>query len=306
MKRFGEQEVRRFRVGGIKRWAAAALKTRPVNAPARLIARHLAPARRMRLPLALDEVAYRQACAAPVRMLDPGIDQVARDIYWGGGRPQNDADARTLRMVERLCRDGGTFLDIGSYSALFAMAAARSSDAIRAVAFDIVPENFLLCWRNVIANDLVQRVEPRLLGIGASSGQMRMPATLGLASLASSMSIGSDFSNGVAVPIATLDSQCAQIDGRLVIKIDVEGFEGDVFRGGRETLERLRPDLVCELLPDAQDHDDIQAMLSPLGYRFFLSTDAGLREETRVVPSREGRDWVFSCRSDIDDIIAAA
>jgi FkbM family methyltransferase len=302
VKTIGERDVARLSGFGPKRLTARLLASRPVNPLARLIARRLAPAKRVHLPLAQRSVTYCQT-AGPVTLLNPRADQVARDVYWGGGRPQSAADARTLRCVEALCAGGGTFLDIGSYSGLFAMAAARASSEVRSIAFEIVPENLLLIWRNVIANDLVEQVEPRLLGIGDKPGRMRMPAGFDFLALASSMSIGSVFDEGVTVPLSTLDREAANALGPLIMKIDVEGFEGAVLRGGRRTIERLRPDIICELLPDARDHAEIDAMLAPLGYRYFQSREEGFTASKRLVPGLDGRDWLLSCRSDVDELI---
>src|SRR5699024_11400044 len=37
---------------------------------------------------------------------------------------------------------------------------------------------------------------------------------------------------------------------RVTVKIDVEGGESDVFAHGREFLDTLRPDILCEVLAD--------------------------------------------------------
>ena len=290
---------------GLKPLAARLLAGRPVNFAVRRIARHAAPETRLRMPLSMPQVEYRQR-VGPVLLLDPKVDVVARDIYWGGRRPQSAADALVLRAVEMLCSEGCTFLDIGSYSGLFALVAARSSEATRAIAFEIVPENFLLIWRNIIANGVAGQVRAMLTGIGDEPGSIRMPTRLGLASLATSMSIGSQFSEGIEVPLVMLDSVAGDIAGPLVMKIDVEGFEGAVFRGGAETVRRLRPDIVCEILGSATEFEEIDAFLKPLGYRFLQARADGFHEAERLAPTPECRDWLLSCRPDIMKLTAQA
>jgi len=69
------------------------------------------------------------------------------------------------------------------------------------------------------------------------------------------------------VPAVKLDDICAKHDVSLV-KIDVEGMELDVLRGGQNTLSTCRPTLFFEQndttrLPDTYDH------LAAAGYRMF-------------------------------------
>ncbi len=231
-------------------------------------------------------------------MLEPVRDEVARTIYWGGGRCLSAADQYALDCVERLCADARTFADIGAYSGLFALVAARAQPELKAIAFEIVPENYLLVGRNIIENDLVGRVEARLCGISDKAGSMTMAPALNLERLASSMSVGSMFTSGVRVPIATLDEAIDGCEGPVVLKVDVEGFEANVLRGGSALLDRHRPDIICEILPRSADFPEIEEMLGVLGYRFFLFTDDGLKHCDHIDPTQDGRDWLFTARSD--------
>jgi FkbM family methyltransferase len=305
VKELHQKDIERSRVFGLKPLAARLLATRPINMLARRAIRSAGAKARLRLPLSFPHVEYQHG-AVRVILAEPHVDMVARDIFWGRGQPQAPEDARLLRAVRLLCDGECTFLDIGSYDGIFALVAARSSEQVRAIAFEIVPENFLLIWRNIIGNDLALRVDARLLGIADEQGTMRMPARLGLSSLASSMSIGSSFESGVAVPLDTLDTVAAEIGGCLVMKIDVEGFEAAVFRGGTETLRRLRPDVICEFLPAAKETETIEALLKSLGYRFFQSLPEGFRENARIVPSSDGWNWLLTCRPDAEALIARA
>lgn len=300
---FHEADLARLRVFGIKRAAGRLMSSRLLNPLLRRLARRFPPATRLRLPLAQKRVEYRQT-AGRVTLLNPAADMVARDVYWGDGKPQNAADARTLRCIEALCSGGGTFYDVGSYSGLFALVAASAAPSLRAVAFEILPENYLLISRNIIENDAIGRVEARLCGLADRSGRIRVPSHLDLASLASSVSIGSTFSSGVSVPISTLDEVSAGHGGPFTIKIDVEGFELQVLAGGVRLIAEHRPDMICELLPGAEA-GAIQEMLEPLGYRFFRSAAGGFIEAKDIRPDPEARDWLFSARGEIGGLISS-
>ena len=74
------------------------------------------------------------------------------------------------------------------------------------------------------------------------------------------------FTEGEPVPMITLDSlalpQCR------LIKVDVEGMEASVLRGGRATIERCRPILYVE--NDREEKaDELTRLIDQLGYRMY-------------------------------------
>jgi FkbM family methyltransferase len=80
----------------------------------------------------------------------------------------------------------------------------------------------------------------------------------------------------IQVPIVTLDSDAlsACTAGPVVVKIDVEGFELSVLKGATRLLADRRPFLSIDIHQDPFRMDgsttgpDVEAFLSPFGYRF--------------------------------------
>lgn len=76
----------------------------------------------------------------------------------------------------------------------------------------------------------------------------------------------------VTVPIQTLDSIAADYDGRIGLKIDTEGYEGQVLAGATETLKRT--DFVVAEVSVAQQFEGVSqpstlfAMLAEAGLEF--------------------------------------
>jgi FkbM family methyltransferase len=223
--------------------------------------------------------------------------QVAKDLYWGGGRLESEADRLALDLALRLSRDADLFLDVGAYTGLFALAVARLNPRVHCDAYEIVPENYLLMWENTIHNNLVERVHPKLLGLGAARSTLKVPSSLGAGVLASSVALDSVAADGTDIPVAPLDDVYAGFDGRMVMKIDVEGFEWEVFRGGRELVARVKPDIVCEVLRRAPNVPEMREFLLTMGYHIFHITAEGLRPATQIVPVKHERDWLFTTRS---------
>jgi FkbM family methyltransferase len=293
--RLGPDDVRRVNWFGIKPFVARLLAARFINPMSISIAKLMLPPKiTQRLPLNIPIVTYRLQDGSPVLLLEPLHDAIARDIWHGRGRPTQPAERHKLRIFEEVARSSKTCLDIGAYSGFFALIAARANPMLRAVTFEIVPENHLLIVRNVLANDLVERVEPRLCGLAASPGSMKIPQSFGAVSHLSSISIGSVFEAGITIPLSRLDDQISRVRAPVLIKIDVEGFETDIFRGGERFFHAHKPVVICEILPGAQDSCElISTMLQPLGYHFYRIGDEGL-ERSSLEAGPVMRDWLFT------------
>lgn len=303
MIEFGQDDFRRLNWFGLKPPLASLLASRAVNPLVQFAARNFLPAKiGRRLPLARRHVDYELVSGKNIRLLDPLHDIVARDIYWGASR----SERRKLRVFERLCSRADILLDIGAYGALYALIAARSNPKLRAIAYEIVPQNYFHAVRNVLENDLTERIEVRLRGIGAAAGTVCLPISVGRTSFLSSVSLGSRFSKGVSIPVRTLDRETEGWSGSIVMKVDVEGYEDQVLAGGQAFMKRCLPDVICEILPDANAASErIEAMIRPLGYRTFTFEEAGVVERQKVEPQPVLRDWLFTTSKDVDALLAS-
>lgn len=247
-----------------------------------------------RLPVAPVDVEVRIGSGS-VFMVRPDRCEIAKQLYWTNGVREPAEDAVALELFERLARESDLAMDIGCNSGLFAMAAARANPACRVLAYDLLPEAIEVCFANLVRNNLVAQVEPSLRGVGQPGGRFRVPARVGGATMPSSVSTEFAFEEGVDVPIVSLDSlaDAAVSARRVVIKIDVEATEHELFAHGQEFLVRYRPTIICEVLKRAKV-DDYGPTLSRLGYRFALITEAGLEPRESLVPHPRYKDWLFT------------
>jgi FkbM family methyltransferase len=252
---------------------------------------------RARIPVIGKTVSLLVGGHQPVVLTGIERCDLAREVYWGQGHLRGAADRLSLELALKLSADADLFLDIGAYTGVFALAAARNNPKITAHAYEIVPENFQLLWANVIANDLVGRVVPRLHGVGAERGSVEVPASLGSGILASSVALDSEARDGVTIPVSPLDELHAGFSGTAVAKIDVEGFEYSVLRGAEKFIGKTRPDIICEVLRRAPNIPEMESFLGSYGYRIYHITENGVQHASRISPSRVERDWLFSLRA---------
>lgn len=275
-----------------------ALTLRPVSKVAVGVARALPGDWQKRLPVNVPLAQLDLGEAGSVRMAQPHRCHVAQEIYWGDGRLDSPQDRNALDAALAFSRDAATFLDIGSYTGLFALAAARVNPDLHAYAYEIVGENYLLLWENVLQNDLGDRVHPQLVAVGGEEGEIRIPYAQSSGQLASSVDIGWSTDHGVRVPMQRLDDLHLDSPGPVALKIDVEGFEMEVFDGAKAFLARHKPDMVCEVLRRAQRVPEMMEMLAALGYRWFHIREDGFARRDTIVADKHRRDWVLTCKSD--------
>ena len=224
-----------------------------------------APVWRDRLPVMSGMSQVILPRATGITMLAPERCNVARETWWHDGELAEIADRNALALAIDLACDADLFLDIGSYTGLFALAVARNVPSIHCHAFEIVPENFLLLWKNVIHNDLIGRITVRLEGAGDMQGKIRVPIDLEAGVLPSSVALDSNTQRGVVVPVSRVDDMITARGVKLVIKIDVEGYEWNVLSGATELTEDCLPDIICEFLTRAPDILVISNHLRALG-----------------------------------------
>ena len=92
-----------------------------------------------------------------------------------------------------------------------------------------------------------------------------------------------------------VDSAQIASGSRLVIKMDVEGFEDLVIAGMARTLTRLAPTLIVECNPDGP-YRRVESLLSAAGYHFYHLLPSGPRAMTSIVPDKReiNRNWLCS------------
>jgi FkbM family methyltransferase len=159
--------------------------------------------------------------------------------------------------LRRTIAPGATVYDIGANIGFFAQLAARFAGAGgRVLAFEPVPAIAELVREAAQRSQLSGRIEVRAQAVAARSGteQLYVVDDASWSHLASRGNPGGAVQT-IDVPVVTLDEVVAAgAPPPDVIKLDVEGSEGDVLRGAHDVLRRHRPAIVLELhdtQPDA-------------------------------------------------------
>ncbi len=189
------------------------------------------------------------------------------------------------------------FLDVGAYTGMFTLAVTAFDPDVRAHSFEIVPGVADALDANVRRNGVEARVVVHREGIGGAGSTIRMPSGEGGSALPSFYSTRMTFEEGELVLLRSLESVAELVPegARVVMKVDVEGTEDAVFESGQRFLQTFRPDMLCEVLPQAHG-ERLELLLQPANLRRYLVTDTALLERDRIIPDGRFRDWLFSRR----------
>ena len=176
---------------------------------------------------------------------------------------------RLASDISRKVKDGDLFVDIGANignHSIF-MAAISNCDVV-----SIEPNKHLATAfsETIKLNNFSKKIDLIEKGIGQNAGhaafQKEIPNNLGAQKLGKTNSSNGD------IELTTLDD--LNFDNSLkLLKIDVEGMEMEVLRGGEKTIEKDLPIIYIEG-KTKEELMSIKNFLAPFGYRYKKTFNA--------------------------------
>jgi len=138
-----------------------------------------------------------------------------------------------MAFVMHFVRPDDLFVDVGANIGAFTVLAGGVAGACT-LSFEPVTGTFEMLTRNVLLNGLQGRAKTVRAAVGRKEGTVQLSVGFGTENRVTTNSRASD---SASVPLTTLDKELA---GRAAtfLKVDVEGFESDVFAGASETLKQ--------------------------------------------------------------------
>lgn len=282
---------------GLKKYIKTALSLPGVHLAMRLLAPRVRRVRTGRLPAPRRVREVRgYVDGGQYVLLDPHRCEIAKELYWGDGRRPEAADAFALDVMVALAKDARTFLDVGAYTGVFTLAVTAANPGLQAHAFEIVPAVADTLARNIARNDVADRTQMHTVGVGDPQMTMQVPAGDSGSALPSFYSSDMQFDEGTGVSFVALDEFTGTVADPVVMKIDVEGGEQTLLRFGQKFLATHRPDILCEVLADA-DGQVLESLLAPHGLGFYAVGKGQVHRRQHLVPDPAYRDWLISART---------
>lgn len=193
-------------------------------------------------------------------------DTIGASLYYSG-----TFEAKTERLIELCVEPGMVAIDIGANFGYHTFRLAQRVGATgRVLAIEPMAEAWDRLRSNARRNDFAQVTYVRA-GLADSDEGVTTVA------FKSHYDIdGTEHIEPEQVRVTTLDVLVAEQGLERVdfVKLDVDGYEGKVFRGARATLGRWHPDVLFEISPgmmtaQGDSAGDLLALLDELGYRLL-------------------------------------
>jgi FkbM family methyltransferase len=245
-------------------------------------------------PVELEAAIPVPGCT-PVRAQLAMSDEISSRLYFfgysGGYEPETTEFFVRLLDTKRYVFDIGA--NIGYYSLL---AAARLEGSGEVHAFEPAPAPFeqlrasarLNGFRSLVCNQLA---------VADFDGETTLFLPSNQAWTLSSIDPGFSLNDGatqIAVACKTLQTYCRERDITRVdlIKMDAEGAEIKVLHGMGPLFDQLKPDVLCEVLPEYEA--ELNRLFLSRGYRPFLITNEGLKATDHLSGDHRFRDYYLS------------
>jgi FkbM family methyltransferase len=208
------------------------------------------------------------------------------------------------RMLASMAEGAGVVFDVGANMGFYALSwASKLAPGGKIHVFEPVPTTFERLIRNIEINDMGDRVIANNSGLAdrVSTMTMYLPSFSGSGAASLADLHPAESSVEVQVPIGTLDEYMTIKDVRALdfMKVDVEGAELLVLKGGARSIAEHRPFLFLELLrkwskPFGYHPNDVIKMLTELGYRCSALNGDRLRPFTEMTDATEQTNFFFA------------
>jgi FkbM family methyltransferase len=192
---------------------------------------------------------------------------VESDLFWLGSK-----DLWELYHAKRFLSPGCVIFDIGANFGYYSCVLGSTLNMNCTIySFEPFPSNYERLIANISLNNMESCIHAYRLGLSDSEGTASMksnPANTGAAYV--------DVRDGDTI-LTTIDhfSDKKAIKHIAFIKIDVEGFELFVLRGGEKTIKSSKPVILIELNPPTLmrlglNPQDVVDKLTDYGYSLFV------------------------------------
>jgi FkbM family methyltransferase len=170
------------------------------------------------------------------------------------------------RMLKQLIRPGMTVVEVGANMGTHSVDMARACAPGAFFAFEPQPRIFQILCANLALNDIGNAFAyPE--GCGEAEGEAVVPPTdYSQVGNFGGLALQPSGTPGIKVRVRPLDD--LELPDCGLLKVDVEGFEPQVLRGARRTVERCRPVIYIENDRAAQQQEVI-SLVAGMGYRLF-------------------------------------
>lgn len=235
-----------------------------------------------------------------MRLLSNGDDALAQNLFWNGLEVM---EPEVVAVFRQLVKGANCFFDVGAHVGFYSLLGAILNPALDIHTFEPYHPVFERLKRNIELNG-IRNIKSNCIALGDYIGeqpffyQLSLEGNMTDHQSCNPNAIDSEsFDLGVTtIEMETGDSYCQRhdLDRVDLIKLDTELTEDRVLDGLSTTIQRDRPTILCEALPEFPAHtEEVWKRLAPLDYRVFRLTIQGPIPLSRLVVHPDNTNYLF-------------
>tara|TARA_B100000242_G_scaffold266614_1_gene215571 strand:+ start:1991 stop:2923 length:933 start_codon:yes stop_codon:yes gene_type:complete len=148
------------------------------------------------------------------------------------------SDFEGMMFLLHVLRSDNTFIDVGSNIGTYTVLASKVIGS-KSISFEPHPVTFEKLKKNIFLNSIKKSVIAISKGIGSEISKKKFSNFTGDKGPLNRVSTGLKNDNDIDIDFSTLDTEI-NINSEYLIKIDVEGYEYHVLKGGKKILENKK------------------------------------------------------------------
>ena len=216
---------------------------------------------------------------------------LTRELFWK--KPENfDYTTIFIGLIAKV----NTFFDIGANIGYYSILGCKINTSLKVYAFEPSRGVMIFMCENLKINNLLDKVivEPiELSDVGGKIDfyEMRNLKFPTIYNLSGEHNIGTKknrITNKIETESTTLDEYLSnkKVSSVDLIKLDTEGAEYQILKGGAATLDKNRPIIICETLFNKIEKE-LDFIMREHDYRFYNHTAKGLKNVKTIVRTED-------------------
>jgi FkbM family methyltransferase len=171
-----------------------------------------------------------------------------------------------LSIIKKFAQDGYDLVDVGANVGIHSLTAASANAKIEIFSFEPEPSNFNDFIKNISLNNF-KNINPFNMGLGNFKGLAELNVNEGWNKGKHSLKVSFSENNKKASILVSLldDFRVFITSKKIMIKIDVEGFEKEVIEGAKELLNQVEEAvIIIELLAEINGRETCETIINML------------------------------------------
>ncbi len=227
------------------------------------------------------------------KMFSLGDDNIVHILYYD----KHYHESKDLKFFLELAKKSSVIYDVGANTGIYSCLSSKVNPSAKIFAFEPYPVNVVRLKKNIQLNNLENIiVVENALGNTDKLISFAVPMNNKIADTSSANTEFSKHTYNGGIKWKTIEVQQLSLDQFFennnidvdLIKIDVEGYEKEVFEGGKNFFKNQKALIQCEIILDTQRKFFFERFLKETGYYAYMILNDGLLRTDQTLLNNPG------------------